>query len=65
MNPGEPFWSGFTAACANEVALFALDKLDVLTFERFWSSLVSSLLVFGVVYGRAKIAEIRKAAAAS
>jgi hypothetical protein len=59
-SPGEPFWSGVTAFFANEVALFTLDKLDLITTKNIWLSLVSSVCVFGVVYGRAKVAEIRE-----
>jgi hypothetical protein len=59
IHPGAPFWGGFTAFCANEATLFALDKLDVLTLERAWLSFVSSFFVGGIVYGRAKVDEIR------
>jgi hypothetical protein len=57
--PGEPAWSGFTAFCANEVTLFAADKLGVLTLQHLWTSTVTSLFVGGVVYGRAKVDELR------
>ena len=60
INPGAPFWSGFTAFCANEATLFALDKLDVITTRNFWLSLISSTFVGGVVYGRAKVAELQE-----
>jgi hypothetical protein len=60
FNPGPPFWSGFTAFCANEAALFALDKLDVITTKNFWLSLISSSFVGGVVYGREKVAELKE-----
>jgi hypothetical protein len=55
IRPGAPFWSGFTAFCANEVALLALDKLDVLTVERAWLATLGGLFVAGAVYGRAKL----------
>jgi hypothetical protein len=59
INPGTPFWSGFTAFCANEIALLGLDKFDVISIERFWIATLSSFFVGGVVYGRAKVDEIK------
>jgi hypothetical protein len=59
MNPGPPFWGAFTAFCGNEAAMFALDKLNLLTFQNFWLSLISSTFVAGVVYGRAKLEELK------
>jgi hypothetical protein len=61
---GEPFWSGFTAFFTNEAALFTLDKLDLLDIQRFWLATVASLCIGAVVYGRAKVAELRKIAGA-
>jgi hypothetical protein len=60
LQPGAPFWAGFTAFCANEVAQFALDKLGVLTIERFWVATLGSLFVAGAVYGREKVAETNR-----
>ena len=56
---GAPFWSGFTAFCANAVALLGLDKAGAIDFNYTWiGSLASSLFVAGAVYGRAKLDEI-------
>jgi hypothetical protein len=60
MKFGAPFWAGFTAFCANEVALFALDKLNALTFQNFWVATLGSLFVGGAVYGKEKVAEIKR-----
>lgn len=59
MKPGAPFWQGFTAFCANEAAVFAADKLQVLSIQRYWLTALGSLFVGGVVYGRAKVDELR------
>jgi hypothetical protein len=64
IDPGEPFWSGFTAFFTNEAALFALDKLDLLDIQRFWLATLASLCTGAVVYGRAKVAELHRAASA-
>ena len=59
IHPGAPFWSAFTAFCANEVTLFALDKLNALNVKHFWLATIGSIFVAGAVYGRAKLAEIQ------
>ena len=39
--------------------MFALDKLNLITFQNFALSLVSSTFVAGVVYGRAKVEDLK------
>lgn len=56
---GAPFWAGFTAFCANEVALFALDKLDALTIQHVWAATLGSFFVGAAVYGKEKLREVK------
>jgi hypothetical protein len=60
LTTSAPFWAGFTAFCANEIALFALDKLSAVTLRNFWLATVGSLFVGGAVYGKEKLAEIKR-----
>jgi hypothetical protein len=64
IDPGRPFWSGFTAFFSNMLGLFAVDQVDVLhqpmVINNWWIATVLSLIVGGAVYGREKVADYRK-----
>ena len=58
IKPGRPFWIGFTAFCANMIAILGLNRLSVTEVDlsaNWGGAIVASLFVAAVVYGKAKI----------
>ena len=62
--PGRAFWSAFTAFAASVGTLIGVDQLHFsavdISVGNWWSAVLSSLFVGGIVYGREKVAELRK-----
>lgn len=63
IEPGPPFWAGFTAFAANMVALFGVDKLTIFSADiavaNWWAAVLVSLFVGAAVYGKEKVSEHR------
>jgi hypothetical protein len=60
IKPGRPFWSGFTAFCANMIAILGLNDFSITEVDlsaNWGGAIVASLFVAAVVYGKAKIDE--------
>lgn len=58
IKPGRPFWTGFTAFCANMVAILGLNQFAITSVDlsaNWGGAVVSSLFVAAVVYGKTKI----------
>jgi hypothetical protein len=57
---GKPFWIALTAFFANLLVLTGLDKLDEGWVDRFWGSLLASLLVGLFIFSREQAARFRE-----
>jgi hypothetical protein len=58
IKPGRPFWTGFTAFCANMIAILGLNQFSITAVDlnaNWGGAVVASLFVSAVVYGKAKI----------
>lgn len=60
INPGKPFWSGFTAFVSSMASLLGLNAVNVATqievHVNWGGAIVASLIISLVVYGKEKIA---------
>lgn len=62
IQPGRPFWSGFTAFASSMVALLSMDQFAITDLDvmvNWGGAIVSSLFVAAVVYGKEKITDYR------
>ena len=62
VQPGRPFWTGFTAFASSMVALLGMDQFAITELDvtvNWGGAIVSSLFVAAVVYGKEKITDYR------